>query len=690
MHAATKELVCGLVAFGVALLLPAVASAAEANGSFVMHAAALPSPPPMDGSVAEHWQGSAHADLTWEFNLDKPAHEKTDVYLGIDAHYLYVAFDAEQHEQITATQASNNVGDGSDDEVQVYVWPSGANGFVYTFSATPRGTRYQYSSENNNFAPIWDAVGAIRPNGYAVTMRIPFSAMRGDGRGEWCIQFARQVHVSHEVFEWSHASGQQAPGQTVYAGHLDGVGAVAKAARTKPRIGVYGLASAASQSAGGATSRAGVDLAIPLTATSSLVATFHPDFSNVEVDQQSIAPSAFQHYLNETRPFFSQGTNTFGTNCYGCPGINELYTPNIPTPRRGFALEGTQGQLTFDAYSALGDDRIDTGQALVYLTPNHVWQFDYNRISADLTDTLHDVTQVASVGYNDHKRWIGYFDYGWDRGTNVLDATQAQRYDGGFAYNTKNDFDAFTMRKIGEFYNPYDGFMTLTDLSGYSAQLNKNFPFAQGKPIQTVGVSLFRDSYVGTTGGLDLADANFSVTVTTKSRFLFGANTGSSYVRNPGDILRPFNQNGAVIEYAPGTPTQSTLSFNTGAYGAGRLNSWQRIVGFGVAHKTTVSLEADDTDYVQPGTTAVQWLERASASFAIGPDTSFAAGVRKIFGRAPLYGYQQPNGTNLSLSFSKRRAHDEFFVVYGDAAATSTVPQLIFKYVYYLGAQKGT
>ena len=61
-----------------------------------------------------------------------------------------------------------------------------------------------------------------------------------------------------------------------------------------------------------------------------------------------------------------------------------------------------------------------------------------------------------------------------------------------------------------------------------------------------------------------------------------------------------------------------------------------------------------------------------------------------MFGRAPLYGYQQPNGTNLSVAFSKRRAHDEFYLVYGDAAATSTVPQLIFKYIYYVGAQKGT
>jgi len=688
MRATTKQLVVTL-AVAAAIACAAPCNASEA-GSFTLTAVTLAAAPQMNGTIGETWTHAAHATLDWEFNIGKPAHEPTDVYLGVDAHYLYVAFDARQAEPVTATQATNNVGDGSDDEVQVYVWPGGPNGFAYTFAATPNGTRYQYSTENNNYAPTWTAAGTTRQSGYAVTMRIPLDAMRGGARSEWRIQFARQVHATHEVFEWAHAPGQQAPGQTVYAGHLAGVATVASAARTKPRAGIYALASAASQSAGGSTSRIGADIAVPITATSSLVATIHPDFSNVEVDQQSIAPSAFQHFYNETRPFFSQGTNAFGSNCYGCPGITELYTPDIPTPKRGFALEGTQGPATFDAYSSIGDGRIDTGQALVYTTQNRDWQFSYDRISADLADTLHDLTQVTSLSYSDHTRWQGYFDYGWDRGTNVLDASQAQRYDGGFAYSTKNDFDAFTMRKIGEYYNPYDGYVALTDLSGYSAQLNKTFPFAAGKPLQSISVSAFRDSYVGTTGGLDLADANFNVSVMTKSRWMLAANTGSSYVRNPGDILRPFTQDGALLEYAPNTPVQSTLSYNTGAYGAGRLNSWQRVVAFSLARKTTLSFEADDTLYAQPGTTAVQWLERASATFALGPDTSFVAGVRKVFGRAPLYGYQQPNGTNLSVAFSKRRAHDEFYLVYGDAAATSTVPQLIFKYIYYVGAQKGT
>lgn len=46
----------------------------------------------------------------------------------------------------------------------------------------------------------------------------------------------------------------------------------------------------------------------------------------------------------------------------------------------------------------------------------------------------------------------------------------ALRYDGEIAYYTKDDYTSFTLRKIGQYYNPYDGLIALTDIAGYSAQ----------------------------------------------------------------------------------------------------------------------------------------------------------------------------------------------------------------------------
>jgi hypothetical protein len=62
-----------------------------------------------------------------------------------------VRFDVPQREHILAVQRANEVGDTTDDEVYVDLWPNGVNGFYYQFAANPIGTHWQYSSENTAY-----------------------------------------------------------------------------------------------------------------------------------------------------------------------------------------------------------------------------------------------------------------------------------------------------------------------------------------------------------------------------------------------------------------------------------------------------------------------------------------------------------------------------------------------------------
>jgi hypothetical protein len=79
--------------------------------------------------------------------------------------------------------------------------------------------------------------------------------------------------------------------------------------------------------------------------------------------------------------------------------------------------------------------------------------------------------------------------------------------------------------------------------------------------------------------------------------------------------------------------------------------------------------------------------------FDIDRSTSFSIGVRKLIGTAPPFpGLPVPlytNVSNVSFSFSRRSAHDDVFLVYGDPSALSTTPALILKYVHYFGADRG-
>ena len=107
----------------------------------------------------------------------------------------------------------------------------------------------------------------------------------------------------------------------------------------------------------------GGDLSYPLTPTIRFVGTLNPDFSNVEIDQQTIAPQEFQRQLVEYRPFFAQGAAYInanssvrapaGTNTQ--PPFLVFYSPSVGPFDSGGKVEGTFddnafGALTFHGY----------------------------------------------------------------------------------------------------------------------------------------------------------------------------------------------------------------------------------------------------------------------------------------------------------------------------------------------------
>src|SRR6185312_795266 len=97
---------------------------------------------------------------------------------------------------------------------------------------------------------------------------------------------------------------------------------VARAPLPKPRLGLYALGRAATTAAGGSTSRIGADFSIPVTQTAAFFGTIHPDYSNVELDQQSISPTVYQRIFSEVRPFFTQAAQYYNQfNCNVCNGF---------------------------------------------------------------------------------------------------------------------------------------------------------------------------------------------------------------------------------------------------------------------------------------------------------------------------------------------------------------------------------
>ncbi len=301
--------------------------AAAAAESFTIAVPVLEKAPSLAGTLDDSWAKAARVSVPFDFTYQRPG-EPTTAYIAQDPGGLDVAFDVTQREALTASQTTNGGSVFSDDNVTFVVEPQGTRGFQYTFTANALGARYQTSSENSAYAPQWNAAARRIPSGYVVTMHIPFNVIRSGGSTTWNAQFERTTIATNSTQVWEHVEGQRSPGDPAYAGTLTGINARgnARATRPKPRVQIYGLGELTTPAYGGSTSRVGADLSLPVTLTSSIVAALHPDYSNVEVDQQTISPTAFARRYSEVRPFFTQVGSNFNNSfsCNNCP--TTLYT----------------------------------------------------------------------------------------------------------------------------------------------------------------------------------------------------------------------------------------------------------------------------------------------------------------------------------------------------------------------------
>ena len=691
----------GATALVVLLGDRALADDAVSSQTFSVDPAATTSAPAIDGNAdAPIWKTGTHLTLGWDMRHEQSAKDATDVYLLDDAHNLYVAFIAKQPSNIVATQHTDEVGFDTDDEVQIDLWPGGVNGFQYLFTSTPLGTHYSHSSENTTYAPKWSSAGHLTASGYEVTMRIPLNAMRGDGRKTWRVQFVRFEQRAGSTYLWSHAAAQTGNNDVNFSGFLTNMQTAVASTRTKTRVAVYSLASLASAASGGSSMRAGVDWAVPVTPTASFIGTVHPDYSNVDLDQQTIQPTAFARFFQEVRPFFAQGANFYNAyHCLFCPGIQELYTPAIPTPRSGYAFEGTQGPANFGAFDAIGAGRTDSAAALSAWNNPRTSYFDMQRVSADAapgvlsaTSVHDDVSTFNTLFGNNRDRYV-YFTYGQDRGTDVLDPDQANREEAGAAWYTPHSFVSGALRSVGTFYAPVDGIVQHPGIAGYNVNIDRWFDYAPTNAINRFEYFGYIDRYQGPTGGFDQTDQDFQVTVNTRNLMEYAANIGAAYVRFGNGTFQPVNLNGPLIGYNMRSSTPTEINYNQGRFGPGFIRSWQRTTGFDLGHLGAITFEGDDTDYTpDSGVKLVQWLEKASLSLQSSRDTSFAIGVRRIIGIAPpLGGFPTYiNAANVSFAYHRQLSHDELYLVYGDPNNLATTHAYTIKFVHYFGAEKGT
>lgn len=665
--------------------------------------------------------------LGYDFMYKRKAEEPTLVDVSQDQDALILSVDAKQKEPITATQTTNGAGVLNDDNITVYLFPKGTTGFAYTFSANPHGARYQTSSENAAYSPEWSASAKTIAGGYSLVMRIPFDIMRTGGSTSWRVQVSRTIVATNSNPVWCDNSPQDVPFDPAFAGTFDGVDVknVAQAARPKPRLALYGLGE---MQPGDNTSRIGADLSVPFTATASFLATLHPDYSNVEIDQQTIAPTAFPRQYQEVRPFFTQLGNYINPSMFNLNSPTELYTPSIPSFSEGYAVEGTQGHFNFGAFDAISAGRSDAFASTTYGYDDaaKAFQLSVERVSVDAADSsiygpVHDDVTYASTGYMNHRSHLfGYASAAVDSGTAVTDASQATYAEEGVGYMTPTLTAGISLQHIGPQFAPYDGYVQQPDVTGYNALVQRVWTFKPNSVLQDVGAAAIVTRQRNTFGQTGLNQSIEQLNFDFKRQLalhLFDnlIATQTLYATPSGGDLAPFDSNGALLGYRYGTATPTYISYSAGPFYHGHTGEWSFVTTLDVAPRVHLGLEADRTWYA-PSAFAVQnwkesgapgWLEKATLDWQFSHIASLDLGVRRIDGMVLPNAFQPPTfgapascanaapGTiidcsNVSAGFHVLVGHQELYMVYGDPSLLQTKPAFVVKWIRYLGADKGT
>lgn len=713
---------------------------------------------PLDPSLSDPaWQaGKVPSDGGWENVTTRSSAPVTTVYMLYDDKYLYVGFVVPQDGiPITATQTTDYVGFGTDDFVGIGVDPSGAGSQAYFFETTPRGVCYQQALENVRYRPKWDAAAKIEKGGWRAVMRIPLDSMRlRSGKSQtWRIGFFRQISARGEHLTWAFDPLMQDAGSGNWPSFNDlrywpaatSIALSGSATKPKPRLELFALSSSGEdrnvyQQGDGAflpqqTRPIGMDFSYPVTPTANLVGTLNPDFSNVETDQQTIAPQEFARQLTEYRPFFAQGAqylspNPNPYNNFNSPANEVFYSPSVGPFDRGLKFEGTQGLqsfglLTFRGYDESTNDTFDD-QAFGYkhALQDQTFQYWADGVIANHSQTpqlpdgeqgppVHDDTfEVGTKGRNLHTHLVWGFNQAIENGSWLPQ---------GHSYSTTGFVDVHQSNyetnvgyvDIGPNYNPIDGFTTNSDIRGLQGYQSFN---GSTPGIKNWSVFVYGDRFFDQSGAVHEADSGAFLTAVFKNGIAINGagptvsilrgyngnalagypsfNFFSGYPTYTNPVNVPYNLFYLPIGFHDGTPTPFDVSANWGNFGGYWEHLYTATTSRPLGSKFTLGLEYDGT-YQRSLTSAVgvpvgelnsQFLRRVSIGYNISPLSNFTIGLRGVNGTG---GFATP-GLNLAAAYHLQMRSGDLYINYGSPSAIATLNRLIVKYVFRAGGDAGT
>src|SRR5689334_22182810 len=324
-------------------------------------------PPLIDGKLDDDvWQKAAVLKDFYQIRPgdNTPPSKPTEVLLGFDPQFLYIAFKAtDEPDKIRATVAKrDNI--FNDDYVGFMLDTFNDKRKAFEVFFNPLGIQgdgiiTEGRGEDFSIDLLMESKGLVHESGFNVEIAIPFKSLRFEaGKGKlWGAHFFRRIkRFQNELDSWMPFS-RSIDSNLSQEGHLTGLEGISveRTIELIPSLTVsqngrfvHSFGSLAPATDPGRIVNEPIGLDLGLTAkfipSSSVVMdlAINPDFAQVEADQLVVtANQRFPIFFPEKRPFFLEGIDIFQTP------ITAVHTRAIVDPDVAVKTTGKKGKNTF-------------------------------------------------------------------------------------------------------------------------------------------------------------------------------------------------------------------------------------------------------------------------------------------------------------------------------------------------------
>lgn len=289
------------------------------------------------------------------------ATESTEFKCLYDESSLYFFIKIYQDPKSIITKVSkHDYGTIDADWISISLDPLNKGRTGYQFAINPSNSQFDSKISNNgsdedvSWNSVWESKTYQSIDGWMAEIKIPFKELKFQTSDvqTWGIQIIRHVQSINEKSSWPVINPDLGFRVSEMA-KLQGIKGI-KAQRNLDLLpSIVGTFDSDKSYKPKAERAVGLDLRYSINSQNTVLATFQPDFAQIEADHDEINLSDYPLYLQEKRPFFLKGNSI-----YSMPD-NLYYSRRMTRPRAGAKLFGSNNSFSYGITAVNNDGLLD-------------------------------------------------------------------------------------------------------------------------------------------------------------------------------------------------------------------------------------------------------------------------------------------------------------------------------------------